>query len=107
MIQGTSSIEYGPSLALSSSIVAAMCFSRMRKLPILVRWSFVVSLSSWRPLEMMRRVDRLVPLEGDERLRLRLTSIHFSPGARSAAAGPGLVTVPSTSRIHQPSVVSR
>ena len=37
MIHGTSWIEYGPSLALSSSIVAAMCFSRMRNDPVFVR----------------------------------------------------------------------
>ena len=37
MIQGTSSIEYGPSLAVSLSIVALMCFSRTRKSPGRVR----------------------------------------------------------------------
>ena len=51
MIHGTSWIEYGPSDAPSSSIVAATCFSRMRNSPITVLWFFSAFSLSVRPVD--------------------------------------------------------
>ena len=89
MIHGTSSIEYGPSVAVSLSIVAAMCFSRMRKSPARVRWSLAGSSSSWRPVEMIVANTGLSPSNATSVCSVRFTSIHFSPGARSFGGGRG------------------
>jgi hypothetical protein len=107
MIHGTSSIEYGPSVAVSLSIVAETCFSRTRNSPGRVRWSFAGSSSSCRPLETSVAKTGLLPSNATSVCLPRFTSIHRSPGATSLGGGPGFVTVPSMARIHQPSSVSQ
>ena len=87
-------------------MVAAMCFSRMRHVPVGVLWFFSLLVLSSLPVDTAVAKTGLSPSNATSVCAVRLMSIHFSPGARSFGGLPGFVFTPSEAFIHQPSSVS-